>query len=192
MARLEPTRCGGACSPGADVGAGERSGGDATFERLHFVECAAQAFLGVLLNGDIPEDDHRSDQSTLLDDGSARVLDRKARAVFAEEHLRLDFANQPVVEGGVNRTVVALVLRPVPVRMMDESVHRAPQELGRGVARSSRPQPGSERGTPFEVEPVNPLAGGVQDEVMLSSDLRQALLRCAPRLVRRFQTDRAA
>ena len=117
--------------------------------------------------GDVAEDDQRSRGRVALADRGRRVFDGEAGPVAAPEDLVGDGARDAVLETAGARAVLERVGSPVLARVVDEVVVAPPERLLDLIAGQRGRGGVDERDASLQVEPVDPVGGGVEQRLVL-------------------------
>ena len=118
--------------------------------------------------GDVAEGDDRAGDLVPLADRGADVFDGKAAAVLAPEDVLVDPMDRAVAGRGLDRALLAWIGGTVRAGVVDQLVHLAADDLGRGVAGHRRRGGIDEGGVTGAIDAVDAVGGGGQDQLVLA------------------------
>ena len=138
---------------------------EALLQPVDFGERVAQAPLVLLALGDVAEDDHRPLHLSLVDDRRRGVFDPDRLAVLAPEQFVLDPVDLGEAESVVDRAVLDRIAPAVGVCVVDEIVHGTADEVFGPPAEHALGRRVGEGRPSLDIDAVDALAGGRQDQL---------------------------
>ena len=123
---------------------------------------ALQLIGGTLAAGNVHKSDHGTLHLIAFQNGVARILHGKRRAIAAPEHLGVHPAGQALAEGVEDGAVAVGVGAAVRVAVVGERVHVAPHHLFGRKAQHLRARPVDEHAVAGQVDAEHAFARGLQ------------------------------